>query len=80
MYYAYVIKSEIADYYYKGHCKNLEERLKQHNAGMTQSNKPYLPFKIVYFEEFESLREAISIEKYFKSSAGRRYLKVKLSY
>ncbi|MBX2907392.1 MAG: GIY-YIG nuclease family protein [Taibaiella sp.] len=78
MYYAYVLKSIEHDYYYKGHCKDLEVRLKQHNSGMTVSIKPYLPFKLVYCEQFETEAEAISREKFFKTAAGRRYLKTKL--
>ncbi len=78
MYYAYVIKSESSDCYYKGHCLNLETRLRQHNSGMTKSIIPYLPFKIVYYETFQSREEAIFREKYFKSSAGRRYSKGKM--
>jgi putative endonuclease len=31
--------------------------------------------KIVYFEEFNSRNEALSREKYFKTAAGRKYLK-----
>ena len=77
MYYAYVLKSLNQDYYYKGHCRDLEKRLREHNSGMTTSNKPFLPFKIFYVEEFETEGEAISLEKYFKSSAGRRFLKTK---
>ncbi|MBD3747857.1 MAG: GIY-YIG nuclease family protein [Sphingobacteriales bacterium] len=80
MYYAYVIKSELYDYYYKGHCESLEIRLKQHNSGHTQSIKPYIPFKLVYFEEFETREEAIKREKYFKSAAGRRFLKTKIEF
>ena len=53
MFYAYVLKSVHHDYYYKGHCENLEERLKR--------------------------SEAIAREKYFKSSAGTRFLKMKLA-
>ena len=78
MYYAYVLKSLKFDFYYKGHCQNIEERLVQHNSGMTSSIKKYAPFKVVYFEEFESREEAIKREKYFKSAAGRRFLKTKL--
>jgi len=78
MFYAYVIKSINNDYYYKGHCENLEIRLSQHNSGMTASIKPFLPFKVVYFEEFETREEALQREKYFKSAAGRRFLKKKL--
>jgi putative endonuclease len=78
MFYAYVIRSLNFDYYYKGHCENLEERLKQHNSGMTISISKFIPFDVVYFEEFEHREEAIKREKYFKTAAGRRFLKTKL--
>ena len=79
MYYAYVLKSIRHDYYYKGHCHDLQTRLVQHNSGMTISIRPYLPLEIVYYESFPTEAEAITREKYFKSSAGRRYLKLKLT-
>ena len=79
MFYAYVIKSVNHDFYYKGHCQNLDERLKQHNSGATSSIKSYVPFVIVYYEEFATKEEAIKREKYFKSAAGRRFLKTKVS-
>ena len=78
MYYAYVIKSLTSDYYYKGHCENLDLRIKQHNSGITKSLRSYAPFEIVYFEVFQTREEAIKREKYFKSSAGRRFLKNKI--
>jgi putative endonuclease len=78
MFYAYVLKSVSHDYFYKGHCRDLELRLQQHNSGMTESIRPYIPFQLVYFEEFETEREAILREKYFKSAAGRRFLKNKI--
>ena len=79
MFYAYVLKSVGNDYYYKGHCQNLEKRLEQHNSGMTISIKPYIPFYLVYKEAFETRQEAIAREKYFKTSAGRRYLKGRMA-
>jgi putative endonuclease len=79
MFYAYVIRSISTGYLYKGHCENLEERLKQHNSGMTESIKMYIPFEVVYFECFDTREEAIKREKYFKSATGRRFLKNKLS-
>ena len=75
MFYAYVLKSIEHDYFYKGHCKELEVRIQQHNSGRTKSIRPYIPFKLIYKEEFETEQEAISREKYFKSAAGRRFLK-----
>ncbi len=78
-YFAYIVKSRDSDYLYKGHCQNLDLRIKQHNQGMTESLRPYLPVTLIYFEEFSTLREAISREKFFKSAAGRRFLKSKLA-
>ncbi len=79
MYFAYVLKSIEHDFYYKGHCHDLEKRLQQHNSGMTESIRPYIPLQLVYFEEFTTEKEAIEREKYFKTSAGRKYLKKKLT-
>ena len=78
MYYAYVLKSISHDYFYKGHCLNLDKRLQQHNSGMTQSLRPYIPLKIVYFEVFDNEADAIAREKFFKTPRGRSYLKAKL--
>jgi putative endonuclease len=78
MYYAYVLKSINHDYYYKGHCHDIEKRLSQHNSGMTESLRPYIPFRLIYSEAFDTEVEAIEREKYFKTSAGRRYLKKKM--
>jgi len=79
MYFAYVLKSLNHNYFYKGHCHNLELRLTQHNSGMTKSIRPFIPFELVYFEEFEFEKDAILREKYFKTAAGRRYLKKKMA-
>ena len=79
MWYAYVLKSINFDYYYKGHCEHLELRLRQHNSGMTKSIRPFLPFTIAYTEEYDTEAEAIARENYFKSAAGRRFLKSKLA-
>jgi putative endonuclease len=75
MFFAYVLRSLNHEYFYKGHCKDLAKRLTQHNSGMTESIRPYIPFKIVYYEVFNTETEAIAREKYFKSASGRRFLK-----
>ncbi len=48
MFYTYVIKSLVKEYFYKGHCVNLEGRIK-HNSGATKSIRPNIPFELVYF-------------------------------
>jgi putative endonuclease len=75
MYFAYVIKSLSHDYFYKGHCRDLQIRLAQHNSGKTISIKNKIPFELIYFEAFETLEEAVKREKYFKTAAGRKFLK-----
>ena len=77
-FFAYVIYSDPHNRFYKGHCESLDMRLKEHNTGKTKSIKAYIPFRLVYFEEFNSRKEAIDREKYFKSAAGRRFLKKKI--
>ena len=67
MLYVYVIQSlSDLNYFYKGHCENLEKRLKQHNAGMTKSNKSRTPFRIVYYEEFDNLESVLKRENTLK--------------
>ena len=77
-FYAYVIYSADFNCYYKGHCECIESRLAWHNAGKTKSTKSFRPWKVVYSEQFATREEAMDREKYFKTAAGRRYLKGKL--
>jgi putative endonuclease len=78
-FYVYVLRSKISGKFYKGHCEDIDKRLSQHNAGVTKSTRKGIPWELVYFETFANRDEAIHREKYFKSAAGRRYLKTKLS-
>ena len=79
MFFAYVIQSEIDGSLYKGHSEDLQRRLQQHNSGKTKSIKSKIPYALIYSEEFKTRAEAIKREKYFKTAAGRRFLKSKLS-
>ncbi len=80
MYYAYVAQSIAQnDKFYKGHTEDLHARLKEHNRGTTKSIKHLIPVRIIYYEGFDSLAKSIETEKYWKTAAGRRYLRSKLS-
>jgi putative endonuclease len=74
MYYTYILKNITKTKRYKGHTENLQVRLLQHNQGKTKSTKGDQWF-VEYYEEFELRSEAIKREKYFKSAAGRRWIK-----
>jgi len=78
MYFIYVLKSQKTKSLYKGQTDNLEKRLKEHNNGKVKSTKAFLPWEIVYFEEFPNREDAVNREKYLKSGIGRQFLKNKL--
>jgi putative endonuclease len=75
MFYVYVLQSEIDKSYYKGYTQNLEQRLQHHNQGKSKYTASKRPWHIIYYEKFSTRKEAVEREKYFKTAAGRRFLK-----
>ena len=74
-YTTYVLQSLVDLKHYAGLSSDVEKRLKMHNAGKVKSTKERRPLILVYQEVANTLAEARKREKYFKSSAGRRFLK-----
>ena len=58
-----------------GFSSNVEQRLKQHNAGKITSTKGYRPWKLIYTEEIIGRIAARAKEKYYKSGIGKDFLK-----
>ncbi|MDD4804990.1 MAG: GIY-YIG nuclease family protein [Candidatus Pacebacteria bacterium] len=77
MYKVYVLKS-FDNKLYKGVTNNLERRLKEHLSGHTITTSKMKGLKVVYLEQYDTFIEARKRELYFKSSAGRRFLKSKI--
>jgi len=78
MFYFYLLKSEKTGRFYKGHCEDLQKRIKQHNSGKTSSIRSGIPWKAVYTESFSSRGEAAAKEKYYKTLKGSKELALKL--
>jgi len=78
MYYVYILQSEDKKFY-KGVTNNLDRRLKEHRLKRTKSTSYLNNLKIVYKEEYNNFPEARKRELYFKSAAGRRFLKKLIS-
>ena len=74
MFYAYVLRSELTETHYYGHTKDLEARLKKHNKGKVRYTKSRGPWKLLYWEAFQTKSEAFRRELFFKSMEGRHYL------
>jgi putative endonuclease len=64
--------------HYTGLTQDLEKRIIEHNSGKTKSIRPYLPYRLIYSEQVDTLAQARAREKYLKSGAGRRFLKKQL--
>jgi len=75
MWYSYALRSLKDGNLYIGISENLEKRLKQHNSGMTKSNRSRRPFEIIYKKGHKNRIEARMNEKYLKSGVGREFLK-----
>jgi len=55
--------------------RTILQRVDEHNRGIVKSTKNRRPLELIYFEKFETKTEAMKREKFFKSGAGRDYLK-----
>ena len=71
----YVLINSEKNRTYIGCAKDLLKRIEEHNKGAVRSSRAYGPYKILYKEKFETLKEARAKEKYYKSTSGRRQLK-----
>lgn len=71
MYFVYILQSQKDLGFYTGFTKDISRRLQEHNSGQTRSIKNRIPFKLVYYEKFDTLMEARKREKFFKTGSGR---------
>jgi putative endonuclease len=54
MFYTYILYSANYDRFYVGQCEDVGVRLQRHNKKGVPSTKPYVPWELVYFEEYIS--------------------------
>jgi len=79
MYYVYYLRSKKHNSrFYVGFTSDLKKRVEKHNKGLVQSTKPFIPWKVVFFEAFSNMADAKRREKYFKTTKGRKALKLML--
>ena len=76
--YVYVILSKKDDKLYIGYTQNLRERIKEHNAKKNFSTKSKIPLQLVYVEAGLNQDDAERRENYFKTTQGRRFLKLRI--
>lgn len=75
VFFVYILKSLNDKKSYVGVTNNLERRLNEHNSGKHFYTKRHLPWIIIYKEKFNDFTNAITREKFLKTTSGRRFLK-----
>lgn len=77
MYFVYILKSLKNGEFYIGYTANPNERLKEHNSGLSKHTKKYLPWKYVYIEGYANKEDAQDREIKLKQF-GRVYSQLKI--
>ncbi|MFN3871677.1 MAG: GIY-YIG nuclease family protein [Ignavibacterium sp.] len=70
----YILYSEKIDKYYVGVTEDLPLRLERHNMEWSKFTRRGIPWKIVYYEEYDSKTEAIKREREIKKKKSRKYI------
>lgn len=69
MFFVYILKSIRDNNFYIGSTNNLRKRIKEHNFGKSQSTRPRIPFKLIYYEAYISEKDARHREHNLKLKA-----------
>ncbi len=73
MAYLYILKSD-KDKFYIGSTINLENRLKHHKGGFTPSTKRMGNVDLIFYQEYQTLKEARYVERRLKQLKRRDYI------
>jgi len=72
MFYTYILKSTLKNYFYIGSTADLKKRFKEHNQGKTKSIKHLIPFKLLYYEAYTDKKLARKREIELKKSSFKK--------
>ena len=72
--FTYILYSATLNRYYVGSTDNLEWRLERHNLGWGRYTKKGIPWKMVYYETYQTKTEALKREKEIKKKKSRKYI------
>jgi predicted GIY-YIG superfamily endonuclease len=75
MYFVYILRSKCNGSTYIGKTRDVEGRLKEHNAGYVTTTKSGRPYETVSYFSFKDRTRADDFEMYLKSGSGRAFLK-----
>ena len=74
-YYVYILQSLKNSSFYIGYTSDLKKRFKEHNSGESKATKPFIPYKLIFYEAFLNRIDAKNREESLKSGWGFRSIK-----
>jgi len=78
-YCVYILFSERDKQLYTGYTSNIEKRIINHNSGGTISTRNRAPLKLIFCEFYLFKEDAEKREKYFKTTMGKKAIKLMLA-
>ena len=78
MFVVYAIKSKTKNFIYVWMTSNLSRRINDHQNWKNLSTKWFIPFELIYTEEYVTSSDARKREKFLKSWVGKEMLKLKI--
>ena len=76
MFYTYVLYDRCRDKFYIGFTKDIKRRLGEHSLGNVHTTARFSTLELIFYECFISREDAVRREKYFKTSKGKKSLKL----
>jgi len=74
--YVYILQSTVdEERFYTGLTDDLRDRLKAHNAGRIRHTATWRPWRLKTYVAVSNRIRAAKLERYFKSSSGRTFVK-----
>ena len=67
MFFVYIIQSQKDRRLYIGHATNISRRIEEHNNAVSRYTKPYVLWKLAYYEAYFSRHDAIKRERMLKT-------------
>jgi putative endonuclease len=70
-FYVYILQSMKDFSFYVGQCEDLDKRMSKHFDGMSKYTSSKRPWRLVYFEMYESRSQALKREKAIKKMKSK---------
>lgn len=80
MFYTYILYFDSRNEFYTGYSSDLRRRIAEHKRGGVASTKHKGNFSLIFYECFADKRDAHRREEYFKTTKGKRTLRLMLKY